>query len=225
MISPCRYNCCARSEGLTGVLTYACTGPRYAAVTRPREGADGVSIDIRGERMQGMHEGGEEEVCAVMTPRCVKRGPAGNPLGEMDSVTTTRPMACPDSRYWQEQQLMEELIMAERRAKLEHQCEPEAKSLPNTPTADPAGADPAGGCLLAPQYEICREVGETANTQLGAPSKAQICAPPPIVSGDGRVCAPLVFAASAPANERCSRGSRSVVESIFITKRQHVGAP
>ena len=191
-------------------------------------GVGGVGGDRTAERMQGMREGAEEEVCAVMTPRCVKgfEGGAGAkyPL-EMDSVTT-RPMACPHSRYWQEQQLMEELIMAERRAKLEHQREPEAKSLPNTPLADPIGADPAGGCLLAPPYETCREVGETPNTRPGAPSKAQKCAPPPIVSDDGRVCAPLIFAASAPGNEPSSRGSsRSVVESIFITKIQPVGAP
>eukprot|EP01043_Picozoa_sp_COSAG02_P074728 COSAG02_NODE_15092_length_1205_cov_0.707052_1_plen_120_part_00 len=119
---------------------------------------------------------------------------------------------------------MEELISAERSAKEKHRLQPEAHSLPNTPPADPTCHE-----LLASRDETFREadaLSEISNTRAAAPSGAQVA------SDVGRVCAPLIFAESAstgagnsPESARCSRGSRSVLESRFITKRQFVEAP
>ena len=119
---------------------------------------------------------------------------------------------------------------AERRAKEEHRRQPckEAKSLPNTPPADPTCH-----ALLVPRDEPFREsdtLSEIGNTRSAAPSREQTCAP--VAADAGRVCAPLIFAESAltkggnsPEFARCSRGSRSVVESSFITMRQFAGGP
>ena len=115
---------------------------------------------------------------------------------------------------------MEDLIIAERRAKVEDRRQPEATSLPNTPPADPAAAK-----QLAPQADIPAEAGRLGkedDRRPAAPSGEQTCAPPAVVSDAGRVCAPLVFAKTgdSPEPAPCSRGSGSVVESGFITKRQ-----
>jgi hypothetical protein len=146
-----------------------------------------------------------------------------NTLAEKAGATA-RPMACTQSRYWQEQQLMEQLINTERRTKEEHRRQPgvEPKSLPNTPPADPTCHE-----LLAPRDETFREsdtLSEIGNARAAAPSRASVAL------DAGRVCAPLIFAESASAKTgtefaRCSRGSRSVGESSFITMRQFAGSP
>lgn len=112
---------------------------------------------------------------------------------------------------------MEELIHVERRAKAALQCQPEAASLPNTPPSDPLDGD-----------ESDRWEWERKDSGAGreAPAQEQSCAPETALSDAERVCAPLVFAESSHAKAGdglglCSRGSRSVVESSFITKTHY----